>query len=83
MVQDVLFETIRSQRKLECMVIYSSEMAMHSDSYNEQVQYCKNKTGRDKEEKYKQVLYLCQLLSILQWKKYLALNAVGMDNSII
>lgn len=44
-------------------------MAMHSDSYNEQVQYCKNKTGKDKEEKRKQMLYLCKLPSSLQWKK--------------
>lgn len=50
MVQDFLFEAVRSQRKLECMVIHSCKMGMHSDSYNEQVQYCKNKTGRDKEE---------------------------------
>lgn len=66
MVQDVLFEATRSQRKLECMVIYSSKMAMHSDSYNEQVQYCENETGRDKEEKRKQMLYLCKPLSSLQ-----------------
>lgn len=36
-------------------------MAMHTDSYNEQVQYCKNKTGRDKEEKCKQISANCFL----------------------
>lgn len=47
-------------------------MATHSDSYDEQVQYYKNKTGRDKEKKCKQMLYLRKLLSIQQWKKNLS-----------
>lgn len=52
-------------------------MATHSDSYDEQVQYYK--TGRDKEKKCKQMLYLCKLLSIQQWKKNLSFNAVSLD----
>lgn len=64
------------------MVIYSSKMAMHSGSYKEQVQYCKNKTGRDKEKKRKQILLSLQTAFYSTMKKYLALNAVSMDNSI-
>lgn len=69
MVQDVLLEAVRSQRKSECVVADSSKPALHSDSYSEQVQYCKSKPGRDKEETHKQMLYLCKLLSSLQGKK--------------
>lgn len=69
MVQDVLLDAIRSQRKLECTVIYSSKMAMHSDSYKEQVQYCKNKTGRDKEKKHKQILLSLQTAFYSTMKK--------------
>lgn len=48
-------------------------MATHSDSYDEQVQYYKNKTERDEEKQCKQRLYLCKL------QKNLSFNAVSMD----
>lgn len=44
--------------------INSSKTATHSDSYDEQVQYYKNKTERDEEKQCKQRLYLCKLQKI-------------------